>query len=232
MTIKMSKELLRPDGATKQKKFQTMQNRRKFLTDTCKQELEKAGYVLGDSLKIPGAHSFEATHKGNMVRVGIKTSADRWVSIPRDGDGEFGLLSGVDVVFVVAFDEWPMPSKVQIYRFDPTVITDRAVRVYEEADKRGHTGLQFLPLDKASDRRTTTAKLSNLKEVGELFFEDAIEWTEGPSSPPPPATLPTPELSISDEPEEQPIMDRIKMMLAEHLGVRPELIDIEVRVKI
>jgi hypothetical protein len=230
MPITMSKELLRPEGGTRQEKFQVMQDRRKVLTRVAKQVLESAGYVPGQSLKIPGAHSFEAKFKGGTVKVGIKTSADRWVSIPRDGSGGFGLLSGVDEVFIVTFDEWPGARKVQIYRFDPKLITDRAIRVYEDADRRGHTGLQFLPLDDLSDRRTTTVHRSNLKELGELFFEDEIEWTEGPPSPPSPAkAVATP---AGHEPSEAPILDRIKAMLADHLGVRPELIDIEVRVKV
>ena len=231
MTIQMSKELLRPEGGTRQVKFQVMQDRRKVMTGVAKQVLESSGYVLGQSLKIPGAHSFEAKMpKGHTVKVGIKTSADRWVSIPRDGSGHFGLLSGVDEVFIVTFDEWPGPRKVQIYRFDPKLITERAIRVYEDADRRGHTGLQFLPLDDLSDRRTTTVHRSNLKELGKLFFEDEIDWTEEPPSPPSPTkAVATP---ADHEPSEAPIMDRIKAMLADHLGVRPELIDIEVRVKV
>jgi hypothetical protein len=130
-------------------------------------------------------------------------------------------------VFVVPFDQWPVPNSVQIYRFDPNVVTDRAVQVYAEAHKRGHTGLQFLPLDDVSDRRSTTAHFSNLKKDGDLFFEETIEWTDGTTPPPPPTAR------LADrEQSDQPIMDRIKAMLAEHLGVRAELIDIEVRVKV
>jgi hypothetical protein len=229
--------------------MQVMQHRRKRLTEICTEVLKARGYVLGPSLRVPGAHSFSAERNGTVVRIGIKTGADRWVSVPEPGKG---LLAVVDEIFVVAFDHWPIPGRIQVYRFEADLIARKAKTVYQAAD---YKRLQFLALDKIDemDRAPTTVVVDqNLKADGELFFDEPIEWTDNPSSlavtptataPPPPAVPPA-ATAPSSPPvapatsaapavaREVPIMEHIKGILAEHLGVRPDLIEIDVRVKI
>jgi hypothetical protein len=197
--------------------------------------LTTQGYTLGVSLKVPGAHTFQASLAGKSIRIGIKTCADRWLSIPRDGKGGYGLLSAVDQVVVVGFDDWQNPNRIQIYLFDPEVITKKADKAYAEADRTGLKGLQWLPLDEGVSRRPITAAAAGggLKHDAQLIFDEPIEWTELSSTvstvADTPASLPTE--SASPDPE-LGIMDRIKAMLSEHLGVRAELIEVDVRVKV
>jgi hypothetical protein len=220
---------------TTKEKFGVMQRRRKTLVEVAKAGLISLGYKLGASLKVPGAHTFRASLEGKSIRIGIKTCADRWLSIPRDGKGGYGLLSAVDQVVVVAFDDWQDPNRIQIYLFDPEVITKKAAKAYAEADRMGLKGLQWLPLDEDVSRRPVTAQAAGggLKHDARLIFNEPIEWTELSSKVAIIADTPTAILteSASSNPE-LGIMDRIKTMLSEHLGVRTELIEVDVRVKV
>jgi hypothetical protein len=217
---------------TTKEKFGVMQRRRKVLVEVAKTALISLGYTLGASLKVPGAHTFQANLRGTSTRIGIKTCADRWLSIPRDGKGGYGLLSAVDQVLVVAFDDWQDPNRIQIYLFDPEVITKKAAKAYAEAERLGLKGLQWLPLDEDVSRRPITAQAAGagLKHDARLIFDEPIEWTESSSKV---ADTPAP---VRTEPAssntELGIMDRIKSMLSEHLGVRTELIEVDVRVKV
>ncbi len=67
--------------------------------------------------------------------------------------------------------------------------------------------------------------------VGSGFGDKAL-WRETvPLISEPEATAPTPEPSATTSPE-MGIMDRIKIMLSEHMGVRPDFIEVDVRVKL
>lgn len=221
----MSKSLLRQDNLSRQEKFQVMQLRRARLTEVGKHAIEGLGYKIGKSLKQPGAHAFTAKLHGKDVRIGMKTSSDRWLGMSKDIDGGFGLLGKVDLLFVVAFDCWPEPETIQVYQFDAKDILERAEGVYEEAEKLGHTGLQFLPLDAISDRRPAMTKFGNLAKLGKIVFEEKITWSDAEEDA-------EADQTEEEAPAELPIMERIKMMLAEHMGVPPEKIEVDVRVKL
>jgi hypothetical protein len=235
MSIQISKSLLPLPSMTTKEKFGVMQQRRKVLVEFAKTALISLGYTLGASLKVPGAHTFQASLRGKSIRIGIKTCADRWLSIPRDGKGGYGLLSAVDQVLVIAFDNWQDPNRIQIYLFDPEAITKKAAKAYAEAERVGLKGLQWLPLDEDHSRRPVTARIAGdgLKHDAQLIFDEPIEWTESSSrvatAADTPAPIPTE--SASSNPE-LGIMDRIKSMLSEQLGVRAELIEVDVRVKV
>jgi hypothetical protein len=226
MSVSLSKDLLPQPNMTRQQKFQVMQNRRTRLVEIAKGHLVSSGYTLGGSLKVPGAHAFETSTGGKSVRVGIKTSADRWMGVARDGAGGYGMLERIDRLFVITTDDWTAPKRVEIYQFDPKKIIAIASTVYEEADRLGHTGLQFLPLDEDTGRRPSTTKsAANLIKHGTLVFDEAIIWDDE-------ACDPVTVAETTDEEREAGIMERIKAMLADHMGVRPELIEIDVRVKL
>lgn len=170
MPVPFSKSLLRQEGLSKQEKFQVMQRRRARLTAIGKTALTGLGYALGGSLKLPGSHAFSATYEGKTLRIGMRTSSDRWLAINKDNVGGFGLFDKVDVLFIVAFDEWPAPNRIMIYRFDPKPIREKAAATHAHAEKHGHTGVPFLPLD---DRNG----YAGLAKLGEVVFDEQIVWT-------------------------------------------------------
>jgi hypothetical protein len=150
--------------------------------------LEKHGYTIGPSLRIPGAYAFEATRQGKSTTIGIKSSADRWVGVPRDGGGGWGLLSRVQELFVATFDDRLDPRRFHIIRFDPKKVIAVAERVYEKAEERGQTGIQWVPLDEREDSDATSTAAGHLLPLGQLMLNEPIEWvdddgTEGHGSP-------------------------------------------------
>ncbi len=96
MSISLDKALIDTAGLTKREKLRIMKARQSALSLMALRLLERRGYVPGPSLKIPGGYAFEATRHGKATKIGIKTSADRWVGIPRNASGGWGVLSAVD----------------------------------------------------------------------------------------------------------------------------------------
>ena len=64
----------------------------------------------------------------------------------------------------------------------------------------------------------------------ELISLDTGRADQTPTSAPHKSVMKTE--SISDGPDAVGVMDRIKTILSEHMGVRPQQIDIEVRIKL
>lgn len=181
MTISLSKNLLPPKNATKLEKLKIMKTRQSALSKVALKTLTNQDYKLGESLKIPGTFAFKASHGTKRTSVGIKTSADRWLGVPRDGGGTWGVLSRVEEVFVVTFDDREKPRRLQVYAFDPRVIIDMAERVYAEAGRRGQTGIQWIPLDDHADRNGTSTIAGSLGKRGRIILDEVIEWTSAES---------------------------------------------------
>jgi hypothetical protein len=215
------------------------------LTMEAKRILTEKGYTLRASLGVPGAFGFEAEYDGRRVPIGIKTAADRWMSIPRNAAGEFGLLEKIDRLFVVTFDAWPNATKFQLWEFDPAEIIDKAKRAYAEAARLKQAGLQFLAFDDDFVRRPSSAKAAgHLTEVGKLIFEEVIEWTKEESEkvettedshpsklrilPKPKAPAHTPEEPPASVPRKLTLQEA-KEGLAAAFGVSPESIEITIR---
>jgi hypothetical protein len=92
----------------------------------------------------------------------------------------------------------------------------------------GETGLKWFPLDPNDGQRpSTTQNDAHLARHGELIFDEVIVWVDGDEIP---AQKRDVIIPLSKAPE-TPITERIKAMLSEHMGVRPELIEVDVRVK-
>ncbi|WP_029031021.1 hypothetical protein [Salinarimonas rosea] len=217
-------EMSRKEKATAQAR------RRSILTDFAKEAMIAQGYQLGASLGVPGAHGFEATIDGQRVRVGVKTAADRWLSIPRNDAGEFGLLDKIDVLFTVTFDRWPDARKVQVYEIDPAALIEKARIAYDKAEELNHHGLQFLPFDEELTRKTATAQAAgHLLEIARLFTEEDIEWDGEAFSTP---SEPSPETEIEIEqvtaPSRRLTIQEAKEGLALTFGVDPSAIKISI----
>ena len=144
MIIALPASILPSPGMTKKEKLRVMKARQSALSETAVDLLSELGYEIGASLKLPGAFAFSALKDGKETRIGIKTSADRFVGIPRDGAGTWGLLSHVDEVFVVTFDARHDPKRFQLIAFDPALLIAMGETVYAKAQKAGQTGIQWI----------------------------------------------------------------------------------------
>lgn len=176
MPVTLDKSLVDTEGLTKKEKLRVMKARQSALALMTLSLLEKMGYQKGASLKIPGGFAFQATRDGTPTRIGIKTSADRWVGVPRDGSGNWGLLSAVDEVFVVTFDDRFAQTRFQVYAFDPKVLTSMGETVYAAAKKAGQTGIQWIPLDEHEGRSGTSMSAGHLLPHGRKIIDEPIEW--------------------------------------------------------
>lgn len=155
--------------------------RKRVLNNLCKSYLEGQGYLIGDSLKIPAATAFKAEKDGEKLNVGIKTSADRWLNANRTGDDEWGLLSHVDELFVITMDPsytQGMPTKVQIYKFDPRDIIAAAEKVELKKGREDQEGQIFMPLDVESTIGSKNVGCAGgaLIPNGELVSERPVSW--------------------------------------------------------
>src|SRR5712691_7248137 len=118
MPVVLSKELLPSASMTKKEKLKVMKARQRALSYAALTVLEQKGYVFGGSLKIPGAFGFKATRNGKPTKIGIKTGADRWVGVPRNEAGSWGLLDACSELFVVTFNDRYDPKRLQVIAFD------------------------------------------------------------------------------------------------------------------
>jgi hypothetical protein len=182
MTVLLPVSILPSPAMTKREKLLVMKNRQRILSEAALAALRDQGYEPGVSLKIPGAFAFNSRWRRGDKKIGIKTSADRWVAIPKDGSGGWGVLSRVDQVFVVTWDQGGSPSRsslpkrFQVYLFDPAVLIDMGKQAYAKAEASNQTGMQWLPLDDA-DRDRTSMAAGSLGKHGRIIFDEPIEWT-------------------------------------------------------
>jgi hypothetical protein len=182
MPVSLPKSILPSSTMTKREKLIVMKERQKVLSEATLDVLKAQGYEMGASLKIPGAFAFTAQWRRQTKKVGIKTSADRWVAIPKDGSGGWGLLSRVDKVFVATWDQKAIPShsqlptRFQVYEFAPKTLIEMGEQVYAKADACNQTGMQWIPFDD-TDGDSTSMAAGSLGKHGRLIFEEPIEWT-------------------------------------------------------
>lgn len=222
MIIPLPTSILASPGMTRKEKLRVMKTRQSALSETAVDLLSELGYAIGESLKLPGAFAFAALKDGKETRIGIKTSADRYVGIPRDGAGTWGLLSHVDEVFVVTFDARHDPKRLQLIAFDPALLIAMGEKVYAKAQKAGQTGIQWIPLDDQPNSGMTSMAAGPLLPHGEVVVDGEIAWLgatpAGMGHAPDPAA------------PEQAIIPAFKASLAAALGVGVESIHITVAV--
>jgi hypothetical protein len=183
MSVALPISIFPSPNMTLREKLLVMKDRQRVLSEAAINVLRTQWYVIGESLKIPGAFAFETRWRRTNKKIGIKTSADRAVALTRDTSGGWGLLSRVDQVFVATWDQKGSPSRsklpmrFQVYLFDPKKLIEVASQVYAKADDRSQSGIQWIPLD--SDRAngdSTNLAAGSLSQHGRLIFDEPIEW--------------------------------------------------------
>jgi hypothetical protein len=225
MSVYLQKDLWADSKASKREKLLAMKQRQIAFVDIAKAQLSSLGFEFGQTLKLPGAYAYSAKKNGQNIRVGIKTAADRWVGVPRQPNGEWGLLSSVDLVFVVTVDVFQAPSEVEIYEFDPAAIIEKAKKVYATAAANGQTGLQWIPLDHHDGRSSTSMSAGPLGQVGKKIVVQKIEWIGD-------AVSASEEVANADEVFSSVgglTITEAKRRLALTFGVTPDAIDITIR---
>lgn len=229
MTISLSNAVLSTPSMSKREKLVAMKRRQAALSLAAKEIMEAKGYVFGSSLRIPGTYAFEATVRGKRVRVGFKTSADRWLALPRNAEGEWGLLSAVDQVVVATFKEaFPRndPRHLQIVLFEPSILIDMAKEVYALADKKGQTGMQWIPFDERDgDSAAVARSAGTLVDKGKLIAEERITWTSVQAKEIPELHLDEPNIA-QEPPTLRLTIPQARAGLAAGLGVPPAAIKI------
>jgi hypothetical protein len=230
MSVVLDKALVDTKGLTKKEKLRVMKARQSALSSITLGLLEKMGYEKGASLKIPGGFAFHATRNGKPTKIGIKTSADRWVGVPRDGSGNWGLLSVVDEVFVVTFDDRFVQTRMQVLAFDPKVLISMGEKVYAAAKKSGQTGIQWIPLDEHEGRSGTSIAAGHLLPHSKMIIDEPIEWTSDGED------LDSSDVFVQESPEMVPnpaapiklTIAEAKVALAATFGVSPDAIKITI----
>jgi hypothetical protein len=220
---------------TKKEKLRVMKARQRALSHATLTLLQQKGYVVGLSLKIPGAFGYHATRSEKPTRIGIKTSADRWVGVPRNQAGSWGLIGAVDELFVVTFNDRYNPTRLQVIAFDPKQVIAMGEQVYAKAQKEGQSGLQWIPLDNQQNKETTAMAAGPLGPHGTIISDEEIQWTSGDAPEPdkpsaaeistPPANGPAPEAT---RPPLRLTIPEAKAALALTFGVNPDAIKITV----
>jgi hypothetical protein len=191
--------------------------------------LEEKGYEVTNTASGSGVPKFSRVmiEKGSeKLSCAIKTTTGGRISFTRAPDGSYHVLSDADRVI----HAWRSPddsTKVRVTMFDKTTVLDafEANHKAKVAHKMEHIPSWVNPEPEDGWRMTGSG------------FKDKAIWSEtipvSATEPRSPASSgATEEASSSGSPHELGIMDRIKAMLSEHMGVRPELIEIDVRVKL
>jgi hypothetical protein len=236
VSLSLPKKLFPLAGTSRREKLKVMKARQSALSHVALTLLQKKGYVLGLSLKIPGAFGYHAIRSGRPTKIGIKTSADRWVGVPRNKDsGSWGLLDAVDELFVVTFNDRYDRKRLQVIAFDPKKVVAMGEKVVAKQQKKGQTGLRWIPLDPYWNEEVTGMTAGPLGPHGTIIFDEEIQWTSSDDpepDKPPAAEMPTPPAN-GQVPEAVPPPLRLtipeaKAALALTFGVSPDAIKITV----
>ena len=148
---------------------------RKAMRQRARAILSQQGYTIGDSLGIPRANAFEAVQNGKSVKVGIRSSADRWVALTQPALAPGGELAVVDYLYVITFSDPKTRDTVQLWQFDGPVVADMGKQIFEAS---GKSGQQWLPLDDAQDVDVPSMKAGSLAKRGKLIAEEKVEWSD------------------------------------------------------
>jgi hypothetical protein len=179
--------------------------------------LERKGYKVTNTARGSGVPQFSRMdiEKGDeKLACVIKTTTGGRVSFTRDEDGTYLVVRDADRV-IHARRTPNDPRKIRVMMFDRATVIDafEANHKAKAERKMEHIPSWVNPEPDAGWRMAGSG------------FQDKALWSEVISIDP-----------MASEPgakdPELGIMTRIKAMLAEHMGLRPELIEIDVRVKL
>lgn len=190
--------------------------------------LEEKGYKVRNTASGSGVPKFsrvEIEKGAEKLACVIKTTTGGRISFTRAPDGTYFVLGDADRV-IHAWRNADDPTKIRVSMFDKATV----LKAFEANHKaKAERGMEHIP-----------SWISPWPEEGWRFtgsgFKDEALWSEMISIgevETVTTSAPIPSHPSSEDPSSEiGIMDRIKAMLSEHLGVRPELIEIDVRVKI
>lgn len=193
------------------------------------QILEHRGYSVRDISSgsgVPKLSRLEIADNANELTCAVKVTAmdHGRISFTRNDDGTYKVLSDCDRVVYVRFVDARSPQ-VLVSMYDSATL----IRAFDECfASLQATGQENLPM-----------WLSPRHEHGDRFvgsgFESEALWEElwSPGFFPRIAADSTPPLLTDDASVESTgIMEQIKAMLSVHMGVRPDQLEIDVRVKV
>lgn len=223
MKICLSKTLLPAGNDTKEVRRKKRRVLRGVLRTRGCDLLEVHGYKFGASLRIPGSTTFSATRDGHPTKVAVKSSADRWIGVSLPAI-QWGVLTQVDEVLVVTFANARKRDRLQVYRFQPSILVQAGKKVFEKSGK--DDGVQWLPLDDTADVHVNSMAGGSLASQGELVAEAAIEWTHNGEL----ENVPDEHDSTANDPMLNGVakltITQAKMGLAASFGVAPDNVKI------
>lgn len=194
--------------------------------------LEEKGYKVSSAASgqgVPKLSRLRLEKDGAELACVVKVSSGGRISFTRASNGTYRVLSDADWV-IHAQPVLASPGHLRVMAFDRATV----VQAFEE----NHRALVDHQMEHIPSWVNPELE-AGWRQSGSGFRDKAL-WTEvvtisGAAA----ASTPAPEPGASAAPppsgstaEALGIMERIKLMLSEHLGVRPELIDVDVRVKI
>lgn len=196
--------------------------------------LEEKGYTVRDVSSgsgVPKLSRLEISDGKSTLTCAVKitTSVQGRISFTRNPDGTYKVLSDSDRVVYACPADVSDATKVSIAMFDATTVKQAFDTNFNAR--------------KGTDQEDLPMWLSPDLEPGQRFvgsgFKDKAIWFEARSlsdESNDPATTEhstTPQPASTEEAEAaMGIMERIKKMLSEHMGVRPDQLEVDVRVKL
>ncbi|MGO4705856.1 hypothetical protein AB4072_08780 [Microvirga sp. 2MCAF38] len=189
--------------------------------------LEEKGYTVTNTASGSGVprYSRVIVEKGReKLACAIKTTTGGRISFTRAPDGSYFVLSDADRV-IHACRSQDEPSKVRISMFDKSTVLDAFEANHKAKVERGREHIPSWVNPEYEDGWRLT---------GSGFQEKALwsETVEVSGSKAANSATSTSSAALAEPSHEPGIMERVKAMLAEHMGVQPELIEIDVRVKL
>ena len=191
--------------------------------------LKQKGYEVRDISSgsgVPKLSRLEITMDGKLNTCAVKITTHHLgrISFTRKSDGTYKVLSDSDRV---------------IYACPATADRTEVIVSMFNGETVKHAFDVNFDARKGTDQENLPMWLSPKQEPGQRFigsgFQDKALWSEvvplsSRESGSPTAALPSPTAEC--EPEPVGIMDRVKTMISEHMGVRPDQLEVDVRVKL
>lgn len=193
------------------------------------------GYDVGASLKVQGAYAFEMHKGGKTVRIGLKTSYDRWLNTATK------MAEKADEVWVMTF-RWngpaegdEVPTHLEVYRISSADLLAKFAKVDTARNAAGSpNAFAYIPLDEAGLQEDTYdyQKVAGfVLDTATLLFEAPLKFSDqGPARVAAITTAattparPQPELARPD------VFARAKLLVAGELNIDPGKVTISVTV--
>jgi hypothetical protein len=194
--------------------------------------LKEKGYRVLDTTSgsgVPKLSRLEIDNDKERLACAVKitTTSHGRISFTRNDDGTYKVLSGSDrVIYARPVDD--DGSRLLVMMYDGETIR----RAFDENFRaRQGTDQENLPMWLSPDQEPGT------RFIGSGFGREAL-WSETtplekPNGGAAAAAHPTSSLPAEEgQPAPAGIMEQVKTMLSAHMGVRPDQVEIDVRVKV